>query len=103
MKKNIYLLFALLLMFGLVSQQDAFAFGNSFQAGDCDGSIGKCSSIGSLLDFEGCVFRLMEGSLGALIMVLSFFLSIGTLFLKKGRKKYIYANICDSFPGINVF
>jgi hypothetical protein len=93
MKKNIFLLFVLVLMFGLVFQQDAFAFGSNFQASNCEGQFSKCSGISSLSDFEGCMFRLMEGSLGALIMVLSFFLSIAFLFLKIGRKKYIYSFI----------
>ncbi len=91
--KEYFLLFALLLMFGLVSQQDAFAFGNSFQAGDCDGHIGTCFSISSLSDFEGCVFQLIESVVGASIMVISLLLAIGSLLVKKGRRKYIYSVI----------
>jgi hypothetical protein len=91
MKKNIYLLFALLLMSGLVFQQDAFAFGNSFPASNCEGQISKCYSIRSLLDFEGCVAQLIEGVVGASIMVLSFLFSVGVLFTRKGRRKYLYA------------
>lgn len=73
-------------------ERNASAFGTGYNP---DGQAPPCSPFRgfSYTDIMSNAFCIIEGAIGAGVMVGAFFISIVILFLVKGNKKYIYSPV----------